>query len=253
MIRTGFAIFSIFFFLWSCQPGFIYTQKATEATDSVLFYQAAAPDDPFLDSLSVSQHIRVQLDTILTPPPKPPAPDTLRTADGFRIQIFAGTDSVNAAAQALRASRVVQDSVYVFHQNGLFKTQIGDYLYRSSADSTRHLLFKNGLTGAWIVPRTIYLYKTLPDSNAPAQQRVTHPAPAPTSYKYTIQVLAVSDEGRAQSRVKQLIEQFPYPAFYKKSGTVFKLYVGKFQTREAADRALKEIRANEYPDAWLVY
>ncbi len=253
MIRTGFSALAIFFLLWSCQPGLIYTQKTTEPADSVLFYQTKAPEDPFLDSLSVSQETRVQIDTMLAPPPQPPAPDTLRTTDGFRVQIFAGIDSANAANLGLRASRIVRDSVYVFRQNGLFKTQVGDFLYRTSADSARHLLFNNGLTGAWIVPRTIFLYKSFPDSGAPAQERATPSAPVEKSYKYTIQVLAVSDESRAQSRVKQLIEQFPYPAFYKKSGDVFKLYVGKFQTRDAADKALKDVRANDYPDAWLVY
>ncbi len=253
MMRLSLIVFAVLLFFWSCQPGLIYTKKNTDQVDSVLFYQTNAPEDPFLDSLSTKQQATVQVDTILTPLPKPPTADTIRTAQGFRVQIFAGMDSSNAARLGLQASRIVPDSIYVFRQNGLFKTQVGDYLYRTSADSTRHLLFKNGLTRAWIVPRSIFLYPSLSDSGMAAPRQVPSSEAVEKTYKYTIQVLVVSDESRAQSRVKQLIEQFPYPVFYKKSGNVLKIFIGKFQTREAADQALKNVRSNDYPDAWLVY
>ncbi len=251
MTRTLFIIAAALFFLWSCQPALLYSPKTSDSVDSVLFYQSHPVDDPFLDSLTIAQGNSAQLDTLLIPPPPPPLPDSLKTAQGFRIQIFAGIDSANAVHSGRRAAEIVRDSIYVFRNNGLFKTQVGDFLYRSQADSVRHILFNKGLNGAWIVQTTIFLLRPS-TKDSTAATNLSQPAPT-DSYKFTIQVLAVSDEGRAQSRVKQLIEQFPYPAFYKKVGSVFKLFVGKFQTRENAENALKEIRAHDFPDAWLVY
>jgi len=235
-------------FLWSCQPAMVFTKKQPIASDSVLFYQQQPISNPFLDSLSIDSINSAQLDTLLVPPP---VIDSVRTADGFRVQLFAGLDSLHAESIRIQAMNEISDSVYVLPENGLYKTQAGDYLYRTQADSLKHILLNAGMNGAWVAHHPIFLRdKSKSDSLSVAEKQT--PAVAAT-YKYTIQVMAVTNESKAQSRVKQLIETFRYPVFYIRTGSVFKLFVGKFQSREKAEKALKEVRANEYPDAWLVY
>jgi hypothetical protein len=129
MKSTFFFVFWILIFLVGCQPDLLVKkQPVTEQEHSDLNGQNA-PADSFLDSLSVFQNTPARLDTLLIPAPPLNSKDSLRTVKGYRVQIFAGIDSCNAVLQKKRALGLIMDSVYVFHQKGLFITQVGDYLY----------------------------------------------------------------------------------------------------------------------------
>ena len=84
--------------LFYCNPKAILTGVThTSDVDSVLFYQQNPVADPLLDEIKSNPGDSVRLITKLLPPPPPPPPD-YREIEGFRIQLFAGTDSLGAAA-----------------------------------------------------------------------------------------------------------------------------------------------------------
>ena len=240
-MRKAVFIFSLFIFLMGCAPQAVFTVHKTAEPDSVLFYQQQNVADPFIDSILSTPGDSAEISILLIPPP--PA-DTVRFVQGFRVQVFAGLDSFRAAGVYHQLSGLLQDSIYLFKENGLFKVQAGDFLHRPQADSVQRELTIQSFPGTWVVKRLIIA----PDSASTA---------SPTSknilFKYTIQILATGDESRAIELINKLQEQVRFPAYYKKIRSVYKIFIGKFKLRTEADKALKEIRKKGYPDAWIVY
>lgn len=235
------ALLSLFLFFFGCAPQAVFSVKKAAEPDSVLFYQQKNVSDPFIDSILVHPGDSAAISIRLIPPPPP---DTVRMVDGFRVQVFAGLDSARAALVSRKVSLLLQDSVYLFKDNGLFKVQAGDFLFRPKADSVQRKLTIQSFPGTWVVKRAIVAPNTTLMSSAPNKS---------AAFKFTVQILATSDESRALQLVGSLQNQFDFPAYYKKSGSVFKVFLGKFIARPDADKALKQIRHNGYPDAWIVH
>ncbi len=232
---------SLLIALFSCAPQAVFTVKKPAEPDSVLFYQQKNVADPFIDSILSQPGDSSEISIRLIPPPPP---DTLRLVEGFRVQVFAGLDSVRAVSVTHKIASILQDSVYLFKDKGLYKVQTGDFIYRHLADSVQRKLTIQSIPGTWVVKRMIIV----PDS-------VSKPSPASKiqNFKFTIQILVTSDESRALEIVSKLQGQFEFPAYYKNAGSVFKVFVGKFAVRSEADKALAQIRKNGFPDAWVVY
>ncbi len=240
-MQKALVFLSLLIVLFSCAPQAVFTVKKPAEPDSVLFYQQKNVADPFVDSILSQPGDSAEISIRLIPPPPP---DTLRFVEGFRVQVFAGLDSIRAASVTHKISSILQDSVYLFKDNGLFKVQAGDFIYRHLADSVQRKLTIQSFPGTWVVKRMIIA----PDS-------VSEPPPASKilEFKFTIQILATSDESRALEMVSQLQGQFEFPAYYKNIGSVFKVFMGKFAVRSEADKALTQIRQKGYPDAWVVH
>lgn len=213
--------------------------------DSFLFYQPASVQNAFLDSLNSTYDKEVVLAMHLVPPPPPPAPTT-KQVEGFRVQIFAGLDSINAAIAAKNIQNVSEDTVYFFKEKGLFKVQIGDYLYRNPADMKVLDLRKDGFMDGWVVQRLI----SVPiDSTNKQKPETVQPQ---ENYAFTIQVLATSDKQKAENLVRELGDHFNQESYFT-SGTIYKIFVGKFTTREEAETVLQKVKQAGYKDAWLVH
>lgn len=240
-MQKALVFFILLILLFSCAPQAVFTIKKPAEPDSVLFYQQENVADSFIDSILVSPGDSAEISVRLIPPP--PA-DTVRMVEGFRVQVFAGLDSVRASSVTHTLSPVLLDSVYLFKDKGLFKIQVGDYRYRHLADSVQRKLTIQGFPGTWVVKRMIMA----PDS-------VSEPSPASKirEFMFTIQILVTSDESRALELVRKLRGQFNFPAYYKKSDSVFKIFAGKFFDRPEADKALAQVRKKGYPDAWIVH
>lgn len=230
--------------LFGCSSQVAFTTKKAADVDSVLFYQQKDLDDPFIDSVLSNPGDSASISAILTPAPPPPPADTLRQIDGFRVQVFAGIDSLRAKTVQLSTAQLVTDSTYLVKDNGLFKIQVGDYLYRSDADSVQRLLTISNLKGHWVVKRKIFVRDSVTEN---VQSTLVE------EFKFKIQIIATSDESRALTLIGELQSKFSYPSFYLPSGSVYKVFVGKFKSREQAQKALTQIREQGYPDAWLVY
>lgn len=93
------------------------------------------------------------------------------------------------------------------------------------------------------------------DAEAPPVA-VPPPPPPPTASAvvdgFRIQVFASADRDVAQNARAVAAERLNLPAYLDLDGGVYKVRVGDFASREAADAALGAVRGQYYPDAWIV-
>lgn len=214
--------------------------------DSFLYYQQNTLNDNFLDSLKTENDTEQIVKVEVLPPPAPPPP-TMKQIEGFRIQTFAGLDSVNGLIAASELREMTADTVYYFKENGLFKIQIGDIPYRNDADMKVMDLRKEGISNGWVVQRMI---------NVPVDTVATTDTTADLNSElnlpFTIQILATTDLLKAKNVIAELESQFQTKAGYQQIDNLYKVFLGNFKTREEAEKLLKSVRSNGYKDAWLV-
>ncbi|MGD9899434.1 MAG: SPOR domain-containing protein [Calditrichaceae bacterium] len=248
-LRIFLFVFTFMILIFSCQPnGLVRKDRPAAGADSVLYYEQTPVSDPFLLSLNQINDNEVILTKRLVPPP--PEIPKFKQIDGYRVQVFAGSDSLSASSIKFTVSALCPDSVYLIQDVGLFKVQAGDFLYYPEADKLNQLLRKNGFGSAWITQTLINIPAT-PDSQAVAPEKPNKPANV-LNRKFKIQVLATSDEFKARTISSDLSIKFNNESFYEKAGTLFKVFVGGFSTRADAETILAKIRKNGYPDAWIV-
>jgi len=249
---------STLLFFAACQPKIAKTNEDTATVDSAFYYVQKDIDDPFLDTVFQDPDASVHLKKDVYPPPVPKP--KFKEIEGFRVQIFAGIDTIHALSARSQASRLVPDSVYLLNEKGLLKIQIGDYPYRFQADKIRDHFRREGFPGAWVILRTILIPfesdtvsaadSVTSDIAMTAQSSATNPVEQGT---FKIQIIAIAAEGRAQEIVDNVKQTMNYPAFYEKSGNLYKVFLGYFKEESTAREALTKVRTSGYPDAWLVY
>jgi len=149
---------------------------------------------------------------------------------------------------------LVTDSVYLLDEKGLLKVQVGDYPYRYQADKMRDQFRRDGFPGAWVILRTILIPFEADTTSVSDSTLVKQPVqPAIEQGKFKIQIIAIGSEEKAQGIVDNLKQSMNFPAFYEKSGNLYKVFVGYFKEEATARDALLKVRTNGFPDAWLVY
>jgi hypothetical protein len=206
----------------ACQPRAMTRAAHKAPLDSALYFEQRDISDSFFDTIEITgdNPVMLSLDRIPPTPPVPPLPD-YNEVDGFRVQAFAGVDSFSTVKTAESIRKVVSDTVYVLAEKGLFKIQVGDYLYRSEAENIRGKLQQNRYSGAWVVSRLI---------RVPLQKDSL-------SSGYKIQIAATETEESAKNMIDKASQI-----------TDFRLF------KEAqARKELDKIRQAGFPDAWLVY
>jgi hypothetical protein len=242
--------------LAACQPKTAYKNDETTAVDSAFYYVQKDIDDPFLDTVFQAPDRSINLKKDIYPPPlqRP----KFKEIEGYRVQIFAGVDTVNALSTRSQASTMVPDSVYFLDDLGLLKVQVGDYPYRYQADKIRDQFRREGFPGAWVILRTILIpFKadtttdTLSHADSTKVPQSIQQSIEQGSFK--VQLIAIGSEERAQDIVDKIKESMNLQAFYEKSGNLYKVFVGYFKEESTARDALEKVRAAGYPDAWLVY
>lgn len=251
-------VFSLILFsllLYCCSPKSIFMKPTAEARqDSVLYYEQANLTDPLLDEIREGSGDEARLSVRLTPPPPGPS---FREIEGFRVQVFAGIDSLSATTIKYQVAQDVAEPAYLIYENGLYKIQVGNYPYRMDADQMKLRLNEKGYDGAWVVKRMILIadQELVPATEEPVQSLVdeTNPPAGTMVGAFRIQVLATGDPARAQELAAILQNQFNYRSFYESSGMLHKVFIGNFQTRAEAETMLRRVRENGYHDAWLVY
>jgi cell division septation protein DedD len=271
-LRTAYILLLIFTSLllfFSCYPD-KKIQKGNEnpnaEIDSVFFYKQRDVENPLIDAvLDTAETSSVVLKKQLVPEAEP-LPD-YKLIQGYRVQIFAGLDSINALFTKNKAEQQVSEPVYIVRSGEMVKVQVGDFPYQAPAYKLRDNLAKNGFKGAWVVQREIRVPLSSETEGNPVVPNADGASEADAAVnnrdtaaennhpvgKFTIQVAAVSDETRAQQLVYELQDKFQMDARYKSAGKIYKVYLGNFPDRASADSALQKVRAQGYPDAWLVY
>jgi sporulation related protein len=234
----------------SCQQALVKKEFKKAEVDSSLFFKQVEIHDPFLENLTANPNQSFTLNkTIIPPSPPESEKPKFKTIEGFRVQIFAGVDSINALANKNLAQSTVTDTIYHFSDNGLVKLQVGDYPYYPQADSIKRIFRQTHFPGAWVVKTNIFI--PIIESRLDSTVELTQSNLSSGMFK--IQVIATGDESKAEAILKELKTQFNGNAFYEGSGNIFKVYVGYFNKEDEARNALKTIREGNYPDAWLVY
>ena len=247
----------ILLFFTACQPKIAKKTETTAAVDSSFYYVQKDISDPFLDTIFQEPDASVHLKKEVYPPPLPKP--TFKEIEGFRVQVFAGIDTINAMSMRSQAARIVSDTVYLLKDAGLLKIQVGDYPYRFQADKVRDQFRREGFPGAWVILRTIRIPIEIDNTAAePAIQADTTVVEQSTTQvstegRFKIQIIAISAENRAREIVDHVKQTMNYPAFYEKSGNLYKVFVGYFMNEATAREALTKVRSSGYPDAWLVY
>ena len=230
-------------------------QEKEAAIDSTLYFEQVAVSDPFIDSLKQIPDERLSLKKDIYPPaPRTPKGPLFKEVEGYRVQIFAGIDSLNALLLVVQAKDLVPDSVYLLKEKGLFKIQAGDFQFRPQADQSKTLFRQNGFPGAWVLQRSILIpidtTQIEPDTTQIISNNIIG---VPATGKYKIQVFASNSEAKANLTILDVKEINNYNAFYEKSGDLYKVFVGYFKLEQEARKALEDLRKNGFPDAWLVY
>jgi hypothetical protein len=248
--RTSYIIFLLLLIVvYSCQQSLIKKDKRIAEVDSSLFFEQVEIEDPFLNKLANNPSQTFTLKKTLIPPPLPESEQSkFRTIEGYRVQIFAGIDSIYALSNKNIAKGTVMDTVYMFRDKGLFKLQVGDYPYYPQADSIKRQFRQTHFPGAWIVRTNILI--PFQESGLDA---MVDSVRVNNSGKYKIQVIATSDENKAENIVNSLKLQYNFNSFYESAGNIYKVFIGYFNNEDQARNALEIIRKGKYPDAWLVY
>lgn len=233
------------FIFTACQPGGLVKKQeaAVSPADSSFYFSSEPVADPFLDSLSIHDHTITLSKKLIPPPPPVPPPAKFKEVTGFRVQVMASTDSTKLISVKDKIGQYSKgDSLHIFPEGGLYKLQIGDYLYRYQADNLKRTIRKNGYPGAWVVQRPV-LVRLQPDSTAGSAVKA----------KYRIQVAATSSNASAEQIRSELVGKISEPVIIETTDALFKIFAGNLDDEQAARQLLNKIRNLGYKDAWLVY
>jgi hypothetical protein len=77
------------------------------------------------------------------------------TADGFRVQLFAGVSEDNARKLAREAESALGVPVYVSYMDGYWKVRAGDCRTRAEAETLRNRARNAGYADCWIAADTV--------------------------------------------------------------------------------------------------
>ncbi len=166
---------------------------------------------------------------------------------GIRVQLFAGTDFINAEKVAAEARALDLDSVYVIEEKGIYKVQLGNYTEHLEAEKMLDQLRFVGISNAWITQSTIHTPK-----KASGSATITHDLKGSDTLKvvYAIQVFVTHSNDKAKRLAQKISQKFDNTQVIKQ-GQYWKILIGRYYSEEIARSKLSQIINSGYPDAWL--
>ena len=246
-------LLSVIGIMIACQPGKVVKKDQTALPDSALYYQQADIADPFLDTIFQEPDQAITINQKIYPPYIPDPIQKFKEAEGFRVQVFAGSDSSKVNSVRQEIATLTDDSIHSFDEKGLYKIQIGDYLYRYLADNMKTKMRQNGYPGAWVVQRTILVPIDSIITDSITTTDSTKVNPGSVTGKYKIQLVVTGSLEKAEEIINSLQPNTESRVFYEQSGNLYKVFVGLFEGENQAREVLEKMRQLGYPDAWLVY
>jgi len=70
---------------------------------------------------------------------------------------------------------------------------------------------------------------------------------------FFIQIISLSTQNQAQEFIRELKKRHPQTHFFvRKRGKYWAVWIGRFQNREAAQKALISVWVKRFPDAWII-
>jgi len=154
---------------------------------------------------------------------------------GYRVQVAAVLDRVRAQSIKSRSEQRLKQRVYVSYDDRtrLYKLHVGNCQTATQAETLRRDIKAKGYPEAFIVRSAI--------ETAPSPYRI------PTRLGYRVQIFSASNRGAAENAAKEarsrLEREDVYVAF---EPPYFKVHVGDFATKDAADKFVKAARKRRY-------
>ncbi len=162
-----------------------------------------------------------------------------RLEGGFRVQVLATTDSLNARQVYLKVKQLQLDSTYLVKDDVFYKVQVGNFTSQEAGRKLLDQLYYAGFKDAWIAPATIHIPRKM--EHKPVQDSVF----------FAIQILATHSRRKADSVVHAFRRQFNLPVRVISRGPLLKVLAGKFSDEARAREQLQLLRQKGWPDAWL--
>jgi len=159
---------------------------------------------------------------------------------GFRVQVSASKVKENAEKFRRELSLLVKEKIYLVVANDMYKLQIGDFTSKPAADIFRDQLRVNSqvdMSGAFTVESVIYKDKETTGSS--------------DADKFFVQVGAFSSEEGA-NRLMESATGLEYKAIVLKEDGMYKVIIGSYPTRTAADEAKATLINNGFDGAWVI-
>ncbi len=168
--------------------------------------------------------------------------------EGWRVQVFAGTNREYARALALKLRALKLDSVYVVQSDQLYKVQVGNFTERPEAEKLLNRLWYAGIDNAWIVKTPIHvLKKPLPVAASAAMK----PTELSGRIAFAIQIFATGDPQKADSMKILAGKKLGLKTRTLAAANGWKVLVGEFKEEADARHILNLVKRNGFPDAWI--
>ena len=173
--------------------------------------------------------------------------------DGYRCQVFAGTSLQKKKKIANQLKALNLDSVYVLQDESLFKVQVGNFQQRTDAEALLTQLQNAGYSGAWIIEGDVRVAKSEAEQQAIAEQenKLEQQFSSEQNYYYAIQVMATVDSEKAKQLSRDMELRTQQPVQAAPQGSIWKVLVGKFNSRTDAEQLLRELKKGGFNDAWV--
>lgn len=159
---------------------------------------------------------------------------------GYRVQVSASKVKENAEKFRRELSLFIKEKIYLVVANDMYKLQIGDFSSKPAADVFRDQLRTStqvDLNGAFTVESVVYRSKATAGSS--------------DSDKFFVQVGAFSSEEGANRLMESSIG-LGYKAIVLKEDGMYKVIIGGYPDRSAADEAKATLINNGFDGAWVI-
>jgi hypothetical protein len=130
-------------FLFGCQP--------EDGVEDEVIRDTVIEGEIITDADTVDEG---ELVTFTVPESTGTAADTA-TADGYRVQLFAGASEENARKLAREAESLLGVPAYVNYIDGYWKVRVGDCRTRAEAETLRNRARNAGYADCWIAADTV--------------------------------------------------------------------------------------------------
>jgi len=167
---------------------------------------------------------------------------------GYRCQVFAGSIKENAEKITRELKNQDFSPVYLLKTpEGLYKVQVGDFKEREPAENLLLKLYKAGFKNTWLVQTDIRVPRE------EMEEPITSDSVESDEFSlfYGIQIFATREKIRAQALKARLQTQLDVPVRIIQNDQFYKVVIGKFGDRKAAEGLLSTLREKGFSDAWI--
>jgi len=164
----------------------------------------------------------------------------------YSLQVASLSSQGAAESMARRVRSTVTDPVDVVQESdGNWRVYAGRADDRGPIDALKERLVSAGFDGCWTKQRTI-------GGAAPSASSAVQAAPsAPlTGVVFSVQVFAAAEEGNARRTADVVRGRTRMAVEVVQVGALWKVFVGRSQTREPIDVERDRLRLAGYPEAW---